>query len=33
MVVRAEPLNFPDLPVGQQLLHAEAGEEALHSAE
>eukprot|EP00439_Symbiodinium_sp_Y106_P068433 s2786_g11.t1 len=27
MVVRAEPLNFPDLPVGQQLLHAEAGEE------
>ncbi|CAE7690838.1 unnamed protein product [Symbiodinium sp. KB8] len=27
MVVRAEPLNLPDVPVGQQLLHAEAGDE------
>ncbi|CAE7434354.1 BZZ1 [Symbiodinium sp. CCMP2592] len=27
MVVRAEPLNFPDVPVGQQSLHAEAGDE------
>ena len=33
MVVCSEPLNFPDVPVGQQLLHAEAGDEALHSAE
>ncbi|CAE7276203.1 unnamed protein product [Symbiodinium necroappetens] len=27
MVVCSEPLNFPDVPVGQQLLHAEAGDE------